>query len=74
VGNLQQRANPSSLWKSPDRSVISAFRLIYRARLQLYAPDESAPRLLPEVLTPAIVLAELSRLPAAKSGTAITQR
>jgi len=38
----------------------------------LYAPGEAAPRLLPEVLTPSIVLAELSRLPAGK--TAITQR
>jgi thiol:disulfide interchange protein/DsbC/DsbD-like thiol-disulfide interchange protein len=38
----------------------------------LYVPGEAQPHLLPEVLTPAIVLAELSRLPAGK--TAITQR
>jgi hypothetical protein len=40
----------------------------------LYVPNEAAPHLLPEVLTPAIVMAELARLPGAKSGTAITQR
>jgi thiol:disulfide interchange protein len=40
----------------------------------LYVPGEAQPRLLPEVLTPAIVLAELSRLSDVKAGTAITQR
>ncbi|MGE5097723.1 MAG: protein-disulfide reductase DsbD family protein [Betaproteobacteria bacterium] len=41
----------------------------------LYVPGESQPRLLPEVLTPAIVIGELSRLPNGQStGTAITQR
>ena len=39
----------------------------------LYLPGESAPHLLPEVLTPALVLAEISRLPA-RTGTAVTQR
>ena len=38
----------------------------------LYLPGEETPRLLPEVLTPALVLAEIDQLPAAK--TAITQR
>jgi thiol:disulfide interchange protein DsbD len=40
----------------------------------LYLPGREAPLLLPEVLTPSIVLAELARLPAVEPGTAITQR
>ena len=40
----------------------------------LYLPGEPAPRLLPEVLTPNLVLDEISRLPAARPATAITQR
>jgi thiol:disulfide interchange protein DsbD len=39
----------------------------------LYAPGQGAPRLLPEVLTPSIVMGELAQLPVA-SRTAITQR
>ena len=43
---------------------------------RFYAHDsrDVAPLLLPEVLTPSIVLAELSKLPAAQPGTAFTQR
>lgn len=40
----------------------------------LYVPGESSPRLLPEVLTPGVVLEELARLPATRTPTAITQR
>ncbi len=40
----------------------------------LYVPGESSPRLLPEVLTPGLVLEELARLPATRTPTAITQR
>jgi thiol:disulfide interchange protein len=40
----------------------------------LYVPGESEPRLLPEVLTPAIVLAELARIHGSDKGTALTQR
>ena len=40
----------------------------------LYVPGEDAPRLLPEVLSPSLVLAELQRLPASKPGTALTRR
>ena len=41
----------------------------------LYAPGEAAPMLLPEVLTPALVLEALSKLPSAKpAATASTQR
>ena len=39
----------------------------------LYAPGQNSPRLLPEVLTPSIVLEEISRFPAARSST-LTQR
>jgi L-alanine-DL-glutamate epimerase-like enolase superfamily enzyme len=38
------------------------------------APGLPPPHLLPEVLTPTLVLEELSRLPAVKPATAITQR
>ena len=38
----------------------------------LYTPGASAPQLLPEVLTPSIVIDELSRLPQAKPGTTLT--
>ena len=38
----------------------------------LYAPGTDSPRLLPEVLTPSLVLGELARLPTA--ATAFTQR
>ncbi len=37
----------------------------------LYIPGESKPHLLPEVLTPSLVLDEISRLPAAKVASAI---
>jgi thiol:disulfide interchange protein DsbD len=40
----------------------------------LYVPGEDKPRLLPEVLTPSIVISEISRLPSAKGPTAVTQR
>lgn len=40
----------------------------------LYVPGDTQPRLLPEVLTPALVLAELARLPGGAGATAITQR
>jgi thiol:disulfide interchange protein/DsbC/DsbD-like thiol-disulfide interchange protein len=40
----------------------------------LYAPGDEPPRLLPEVLSPSLVLEELSHLPASRPGTALTQR
>jgi thiol:disulfide interchange protein DsbD len=40
----------------------------------LYVPGEASPRLLPEVLTPGVMLEELARLPATRTPTAITQR
>ena len=39
----------------------------------LYVPGQAAPRLLPEVLTPSIVVGEVAQLPVA-TGTALTQR
>jgi thiol:disulfide interchange protein len=39
----------------------------------LYIPGEAAPRLLPEVLTPSLVVEQLAGLPAAKPATALTQ-
>jgi thiol:disulfide interchange protein DsbD len=40
----------------------------------LYVPGESAPHLLPEVLTPSLVVSEVSRVPASAGGTTLTQR
>ncbi len=40
----------------------------------LYVPGEAQPRLLPEVLTPSLVLSEISKLPVGKNATAVTQR
>jgi thiol:disulfide interchange protein DsbD len=40
----------------------------------MYAPGEASPRLLPEVLTPSLVLSEIAKLPVARDTTAITQR
>jgi hypothetical protein len=40
----------------------------------LYLPGEASPRLLPELLTPSLVLEQVAALPAAQSSTALTQR
>jgi hypothetical protein len=37
-------------------------------------PGTERPLLLPEVLTPSLVLAEVTKLPAGRGATAITQR
>jgi hypothetical protein len=39
----------------------------------IYLPGSEAPRLLPEVLTPSLVLEEITRLPA-RPATALTQK
>jgi thiol:disulfide interchange protein DsbD len=65
-------------WTRQDPRITAALSELGRNAVPVYAlyvPGESAPRLLPEVLTPSIVLAELSKLPAgSKPATAVTQR
>ncbi len=63
-------------WTRQDPRITEALAALGRNAVPVYAlylPGEDAPRLLPELLTPSIVLAEIERLPAAK-GTAITRR
>jgi thiol:disulfide interchange protein len=62
-------------WTRQDPRITATLAALGRNAVPVYAlylPGEEAPRLLPEVLTPALVLAEIEKLPAAK--TAVTQR
>ena len=62
-------------WTRQDPRITTALSALGRNAVPvyaLYAPGQSAPRLLPELLTPSLVLEELARLPAAP--TAVTQR
>jgi thiol:disulfide interchange protein DsbD len=65
-------------WTRQDPRITATLSSLGRNAVPVYAlyvPGESEPRLLPEVLTPGLVLAELSRLPGGgPTGTAITQR
>ena len=64
-------------WTRQDPRITATLAALGRNAVPVYAlylPGEDAPHLLPEVLTPALVLDEISRLPAARAGTAITQR
>jgi thiol:disulfide interchange protein DsbD len=62
-------------WTRQDPRITETLSALGRNAVPVYAlyvPGETEPRLLPEVLTPAVVLAELARIPNGK--TAITQR
>jgi len=64
-------------WTRQDPRITAALSELGRNAVPVYAlyiPGQSAPHLLPEVLTPSIVLDELSKLPSGKSSTAVTQR
>ena len=64
-------------WTRQDPRITAALADLGRNAVPVYAfyvPGESAPRLLPEVLTPSLVISEISRLPDAKHATAVTQR
>jgi thiol:disulfide interchange protein/DsbC/DsbD-like thiol-disulfide interchange protein len=64
-------------WTKNDPRITATLAALGRNAIPVYAlylPGQDAPQLLPEVLTPSLVLAELSRLPAVQPGTAITQR
>ncbi len=62
-------------WTRQDPRITAALASLGRNAVPVYAlylPGEASPHLLPEVLTPALVLDEISRLPA--GSTAISQR
>jgi len=64
-------------WTRQDPRITAALAGLGRNAVPVYAlyvPGEDKPRLLPEVLTPSIVISEVSRLPSAKGPTAVTQR
>ena len=64
-------------WTASDPRITATLAELGRNAIPVYAlylPGESRPRLLPELLTPTIVLEEISQLPAAKPATALTQR
>jgi thiol:disulfide interchange protein DsbD len=65
-------------WTRQDPRITAALAALGRNAVPVYAiytPGTAAPRLLPEVLTPALVLDEISKLPAtSRPSTAITQR
>jgi thiol:disulfide interchange protein DsbD len=63
-------------WTRQDPRITAELAKLGRNAVPVYAiymPGGDAPRLLPEILTPSLVLAEMQRLPAAPA-TAITQR
>jgi thiol:disulfide interchange protein DsbD len=62
-------------WTRQDPRITEALAALGRNAVPvyaIYAPGSAAPRLLPEVLTPNLVLDEISRLPAAKPRTNVT--
>ena len=64
-------------WTRHDSRITATLSALGRNAIPVYAlylPGEAQPRLLPEVLTPSVVLDEIARLPAARPATAVTQR
>jgi thiol:disulfide interchange protein DsbD len=64
-------------WTRQDPRITAALAELGRNALPVYAiytPGENTPRLLPEVLTPNLVLEEIAKLPAAQPALAATQR
>ena len=64
-------------WTRQDPRITAALSEMGRNAVPVYAlyiPGEAAPQLLPEVLTPSLVLEALGKLPPGKAGTAVTQR
>jgi thiol:disulfide interchange protein/DsbC/DsbD-like thiol-disulfide interchange protein len=64
-------------WTRHDPRITATLSALGRNAIPVYAlylPGEAQPRLLPEVLTPNIVLDEVAKLPLSKPATAITQR
>jgi thiol:disulfide interchange protein DsbD len=64
-------------WTNNDPRITQTLQDLGRNAIPVYAlylPGEAKPRLLPEVLTPSVVLAEIEKLPSTGAKTAITQR
>jgi thiol:disulfide interchange protein DsbD len=64
-------------WTRQDPRITAALTALGRNAVPVYAlylPGTEGPLLLPEVLTPSLVLAEITKLPAGRGATAITQR
>jgi thiol:disulfide interchange protein DsbD len=64
-------------WTRQDPRITATLAALGRNAVPVYAlylPGEASPRLLPEVLTPSVVLAELAHVPAGKPSTSLTQR
>ena len=64
-------------WTRRDPRITEALSAMGRNAVPvyaLYAPGQSEPHLLPEVLTPSLVLDEIARLPGCKTGAKLTQR
>jgi thiol:disulfide interchange protein DsbD len=64
-------------WTRQDPRITEALGAMGRNAVPvyaLYAPGASAPHLLPEILTPSIVITAIEKLPASRTDTAITQR
>jgi len=64
-------------WTRQDTRITATLAQLGRNAVPVYAlyvPGEDKPRLLPEVLTPSLVLAEIAKLPPGKGATAVTQR
>jgi len=64
-------------WTRQDPRITAALSELGRNAVPVYAlylPGTDRPLLLPEVLTPSLVLAQITRLPAGKGATAVTQR
>jgi thiol:disulfide interchange protein DsbD len=64
-------------WTRQDSRITATLAEMGRNAVPVYAlyiPGEAAPHLLPEVLTPSVVLEAIAKLPPGKAGTAITQR
>ena len=64
-------------WTRQDPRITATLAQLGRNAVPVYAlylPGEAAPHLLPEVLTPTLVLEEIARLPMARAGSAVTQR
>ena len=64
-------------WTRHDPRITATLSALGRNAIPVYAlylPGESQPRLLPEVLTPKLVLDEITRLPITRPATAVTQR
>ncbi|HUL57123.1 MAG TPA: hypothetical protein VLT60_08995, partial [Usitatibacter sp.] len=60
-------------WTRQDPRITATLASLGRNAVPVYAfyvPGEAEPRLLPEVLTPSLVLDEINRLPAARVASA----